>query len=444
MNESLSFLGVDDVTSSWSVDDLLAILRRLTPEQEAELRQQLNLDSDSPIADWFPAAVTSSVMSYHDQLLQFSAYRTHKALSLFVPPLIILLGSAGNVFSFCILRRKPMLKFSTYFYLMILAIADTCVLYFGLVPFWFNNGIGYNVLAQSVWICRSFVVFNYSVSDFSVWLIIAVTAERYIAVCHPMKKDQLCSQSVARKTVVILFLFMLSLHLHFFVTLDIRQWSHRGSTVSSCESAHGFEVLVDSVWPWIDALLYSYLPFIIICVLNVCIIVQVMKSKQLRLGNGSDSCRSRRPTQEGSTRLTVMLLTISFTFLLTTLPQTIVQILAHFLDSRARHDLEVQANFQLAKTVALLLMYLNHSMNFVLYCATGQKFRKQLLWVLCDSRRGSPRGSDGSNGGNAVDVSRANYRSRMMKTLSGLTDTSNRNKTKTEELEMIRLTRQKS
>ena len=432
-----ALLSVEDVT--WSVDELLDILRRLTPEQEQELRAQLNLHPEQPFAEWLlPTDVTQSMTSLQNHLMQFTAHRVHKWLSRVVPPLIILLGSAGNVFSFCILRRKPMLKFSTYFYLMILALADTCVLYFGLVPLWLTEGVGYDVLAQSVWVCRSFTAFGYAVSNFSVWLILAVTFERYIAVCRPMQKDQFCCQKVARKTTASLFIVMLLVHLHFFFTLDVRLWRHNGSPVLQCGSARGYEVLVDTVWPWIDALLYSFLPFVIITVLNARIIVQVLKSKQLRLGSGSDSCRSRRPAQEGSTRLTVMLLTISFAFLLTTLPQTIVQITARFLDATARDDLQLYARFQLAKTVALMLMYLNHSMNFVLYCATGQKFRKQLLWVLCDSRRRSPRSSDGS--GHAADVSQSKIPSRLFRNLSAaLTDSSNRVKTKTEEIQMMRL-----
>ncbi|RUS72857.1 hypothetical protein EGW08_019380 [Elysia chlorotica] len=40
------------------------------------------------------------------------------------------------------------------------------------------------------------------------------------------------------------------------------------------------------------------------------------------------------------------------------------------------------AQFTLARTVTELLMYANHSINFFLYCATGQKFRQQVLTVL--------------------------------------------------------------
>lgn len=93
----------------------------------------------------------------------------------------------------------------------------------------------------------------------------------------------------------------------------------------------------------------------------------------------------RRPSHEGSTRLTVMLLTISFAFLLTTLPMNITSITADFWN-RYREDMGQVAKFTLARTVTELLMYINHSMNF-LYCATGQKFRHQLVWMICYAKR---------------------------------------------------------
>jgi len=45
-------------------------------------------------------------------------------------------------------------------------------------------------------------------------------------------------------------------------------------------------------------------------------------------------------------------------------------------------DLAFAAKLILVRTVCELLMYVNHSINFFLYCATGQKFRRQLcaLW----------------------------------------------------------------
>ena len=71
-----------------------------------------------------------------------------------------------------------MLKFSTYFHLMVLAVADTLVLYIGLLRLWIGELTGYDMRDQADWVCKLTNVIGYTVSDFSVWLIIAVTIER--------------------------------------------------------------------------------------------------------------------------------------------------------------------------------------------------------------------------------------------------------------------------
>ena len=105
------------------------------------------------------------------------------------------------------------------------------------------------------------------------------------------------------------------------------------------------------------------------------------RSQREGLHGGSHKYQQRRPSQEGSTRLTLMLLTISFTFLVTTLPSTLVSIAAAFVGRHSGRDAVTESRFELARTIAELLMYANHAINFYLYCATGQKFRHQLVWM---------------------------------------------------------------
>ena len=78
----------------------------------------------------------------------------------------------------------------------------------------------------------------------------------------------------------------------------------------------------------------------------------------------------------GSLRMTVMLLSVSFTFMLTTLPMTISNIIANTVINTGHNTDRTVAQGLLVHTLALLLMYLNHSVNFLLYCVTGKKFRK--------------------------------------------------------------------
>ena len=330
-----------------------------------------------------------NIRSYEQDLMKYDEFRISKFMLLYVPPILIILGTFGNIFSFIILKRKAMLKFSTYYYLMVLAVADTLVLYIGLLRLWIGELTGFDLKDQADWICKLTNVIGYTVSDFSVWLIIAVTIERYIVVCHPLKANTMCNTVRARKVILGLLAGLFVLNLHFFWTVQIVYYKHNGDTIPQCAGGAEHAHLVDQVWPWVDTIIYSFLPFVVIIVLNVLIVHQVILARRHRVELRSGSMyehSQRRPSHEGSTRLTIMLLTITFAFLLTTLPMTIANIMAFFLDEYKTNLHEV-SKFKLARTITELLMYINHSMNFFLYCATGQKFRHQLVWMVCYSKR---------------------------------------------------------
>jgi hypothetical protein len=87
----------------------------------------------------------------------------HKHLQLYIPPIIIALGTFGNIFAFVILKNRAMLKLSTYFFLMVMAIADTLVLYAGLLPIWIGQMTSVDFRDLSDWSCKLSNVFGSTV-----------------------------------------------------------------------------------------------------------------------------------------------------------------------------------------------------------------------------------------------------------------------------------------
>ena len=58
-------------------------------------------------------------------------------------------------------------------------------------------------------------------------------------------------------------------------SLKVVTYHHNNEEIHACAGGPNYELLVDEIWPWVDIMLYSCLPFLIICVLNVHIIRQV-------------------------------------------------------------------------------------------------------------------------------------------------------------------------
>ena len=371
--------------SSVNLTQLATLLNQLNPEQLEELYNRL--DILHPEEPGF-----KNIPPYEQDLTPYVEYKIYKTIWMYFPPILIVLGTFGNIFSFFILKRKAMLKFSTYFYLMVLAIADTLVLFIGLLPLWIGELTGFKLIHTADWICKATNAIGYTVSDFSVWLIIAVTTERYIVVCHPLKASTMCNTPRARNVIIGLLAGFFLLNIHFLWTVEIIKYKYGVQQGVECRATKSHEVFMETIWPWCDAFLYSFLPFLIIVVLNSLIIRQVILARRSRavlaeLATGD--YEQRRPSHEGSTRLTVMLLTISFAFLLTTLPMNIVNITGNFIQKQSSEPISTRtlARFKLARTITQMLMYCNHSINFFLYCATGQKFRHQLVWMVCYAKR---------------------------------------------------------
>ena len=400
-----------------NVTTILLLINRLTPGDRALLYNQLGVTDEEGIIHLLGNQNTVSDASYEEQLMEYNDYRAHKELRRYVPPLLLFLGTVGNILSFVILMQRPMRKFSTYIYLAVLSVTDTLVLYVGLLRLWTQEISGHDIRNLN-WVCKVINVIGYTVSDYSVWLIIAVTVERYIAVCHPLRAHSMCNRKRALTVISFLLCLMFTINLHFFWTADVVSYQHGDEMIEQCAGLDAFKTLVVDIWPWVDAIIYSFLPFVSILVLNALIIRQVIRARRHRTELQSSSVyreqKHARQQQESNYKLTVMLLTISFTFLLTTLPVNISLIATAFWNPYVK-DLKVVAKFTLIRTITELLMYTNHSMNFFLYCATGQKFRQQLGWLLCRRFMRNPFGGNPVFRNNTTQHSRLSENGRNMR-----------------------------
>ena len=110
-----------------------------------------------------------------------------------------------------------------------------------------------------------------------------------------------------------------------------------------------------------------------------------------------------RLTESNAVQLGLILATITVAFLVTTLPMTVVVIVKAFYESLSSpgdaidvlpstdvdghssrymdRRVDDDARRGLARLVCELLMYTNHSINFFLYCAAGEKFRRELAVI---------------------------------------------------------------
>lgn len=335
------------------------------------------------------------VHHYEKELIVLPSYYLHKKLLQIVPPILIAIGTTGNALSFLVMKRHAS-RIPMYSYLCVLSVLDLLVLYVGLLRLWVAQLWDVDPRNASNWMCKLVVFLGYVCSDASVWTIVTVTVERFFAICKPFYlRSVFTSKRFTKLWLFAPIVVFSAVNCHFFFTVQLRTVHN----VSLCYSVDSYDFLVHKTWPWIDAALYSFVPTIIISVLNAKIVLQFIRAKKRRKllktheHISDDSTKRRNNGKTSNRKFTVMMLMVSMSFLVTTLPNNTVLIITAVWNDYGT-SAENIALFTLIKTITELLMYTNHAINFFLYCASGRKFRTQLVDMCPGSKMSSRYDSD--------------------------------------------------
>ena len=101
---------------------------------------------------------------------------------------------------------------------------------------------------------------------------------------------------------------------------------------------------------------------------NLAIIYKFSKAKLLSANNGTTS--TSQALSKSSMKGVTLLVTVSIMFILLTGPSSVVYSITHYPHLVVTGALNVMAT-------------LNHSINSVLYCIVGSRFRHELMDTLC-------------------------------------------------------------
>ena len=332
---------------------------------------------------------------------------------------------------------------STCVYMAAISVLDSFILvinlcyfissYTGETRFYFGND----------WACSCHYFLFYFSIHFDVLMLLAMTIDRFIVVRFPLKAQVLCTPKSAVKAVAGIGLFSFALNLHVFFIRRMIESGDPKDPLTCWYTDPDVEFFATKVYTWIDASVYSFIPFLSLAVLNVLIIRQLRTSRRFskqftqRLGreisisktkqstssrgDGQSENQSSRKTARSSQRsgedlnssvssitksahsdtpsdnhnkkpgskstskignanITVMLLAVSFTFLLLTSPVVIVLLYKRYFWLPSSNVEKARA--QLVHAFVDNLMYTNHAINFLLYCLSGRRFRRELAKLL--------------------------------------------------------------
>lgn len=285
--------------------------------------------------------------------------------SVFTP--IILLGCAvGNIVSFFVLLRPRLRKQTTSVYLAVICVAEMGTCYTGLLRQFLLDAFNLDIRINS-FTCRIHIYLTYVFLRLAPILLALVTLQRYLYI------SQLAYCSL-KSTCIQLFcciLFVCLAEFHLFLFYDFTYSDTRPRSDNA-----PFECTVDKyryktyykfrseIYPKLTLIAYTIVPLTIIIIGNALVVRTVRQASK----------RSRSTTQKKRS-VTRMLYAVSILYTVLTTPASI------FL-AVAPTSYQLAPAFRVQWTLLRLLFYLCHSVNFLLFCASGTFFRQELRAFL--------------------------------------------------------------
>ena len=342
-------------------------------------------------------------------------------VEVYVVGTLCVVGIAGNTLSIAVLGRDQTNRRTTGFMLQMLAVADAvylvcCLIYQTLScavkwTDWLPSAVrrGWPYIEPYTWPMASMA------QTATVWLVVVLTADRYIAICRPLHAAQYSTVSRVRSAVATVWIVAALYNLpRFFerdvVVVDVSANSTSPAVTSSSDvvpSTTSPQMIVDGGRAAVqrtamrDDALYVLvyktclffvvrflIPFTALAFFNHRLIAAMRASDQIRQRSGRYFGGSGGLKERQHTRILVVVVIV---FVVCELPDLTLRAwsaLHHYAPDCVafpRHRL------MYVNVASNLLLAVNSCVNFVIYCFMGRRFRFVLLRMIGCSRDG--RGS---------------------------------------------------
>ncbi|KAK2158225.1 hypothetical protein LSH36_174g02023 [Paralvinella palmiformis] len=281
---------------------------------------------------------------------------------------IIVFGTIGNLLSGLVMMRKSLQRHTTSLYLTVLAVVDTAVLYTGLLRYWIRALYGLDIRTLSVAGCKLHIFLVYFLVHFEAWILVWVAVERLVAIFVPHRAKDLFTKKSAAIQLIVTATALMILNAHFF-------WTETIVDTYCFPSDTKYEYFRNVVWSWIDFVVASLAPFVLMISINVAIIVRLVYLRKRHNLNARADDKTRMTT------MTTILITVSCMFFITTAPITIYIGTQKHWRSKAETDRD-EAKIELVWASVNMAAYTNCATNFILYCLSGPSFRRELVKML--------------------------------------------------------------
>ena len=266
---------------------------------------------------------------------------------------------------------------------MVLAVSDIVYLNTGLMRQWVRVLTGTDIRETNLAVCKIHTFVVHWTSHLSSWLLVAATVQRLCSVVLPLKARDIFTSTNIWISMLVIGACLAAVDATMFWT-EGDVFDEETNITYKCTYLDKHEFYVNNVFPWMDLMLLVVIPFLIMLISNIVIIRTVCKTTRIRRTMSQNHGRGGRRTTNS---MTAMMLTTSFAFLFLMFPLAISLTFINDIVPEGQEEPLTEARIDVAWAVVSVLAYINNAINFLLYCISGELFRRTLLSYCCKKYR---------------------------------------------------------
>lgn len=308
-------------------------------------------------------------------------------VDIYIVSFLCVFGISGNILSIVVIGKDRAVRGTTGFLLQMLAFADamyltTCLFYQA-----FNTVEQYTNWAPAlseVWTyTEPYVWPTASIAQTcAVWLVVVVTADRYVAICKPLHAPQYSTLTNMRRAVAVVWVFSIVYNLpRFFERAVVEQFdplTNKTSVTVQKTDLRTNNLYVVVYKTCLFFIVRFFIPLSSLAFFNTRLIQAIKESSRLRGVKVREVHRKER--------YTLTLVVVVLVFVVCELPDFVLRLWISLPISASFMQDNIWT-FRYINVISNLFLTINSCVNFVIYCFMGQKFRRILLQVLCRKRR---------------------------------------------------------
>uniref|UniRef100_UPI00398E7D6B probable G-protein coupled receptor 139 n=1 Tax=Pristiophorus japonicus TaxID=55135 RepID=UPI00398E7D6B len=297
-------------------------------------------------------------------------------------PILAIVGVPANLITIFILSRgKCGLSKCFTRYLVAMAAADLMFLIFDVILFEIKDAYFPYSFLNFTPICSLIITLLFIFSDCSVWLTVAFTFDRFIAICYQTLRTKYCTEKTVTLVITVVCLFSILENVPLYFVFEPREIID--NVPWSCSVKSSFYTL--PMWVaflWLETILSPIVPFVLIVLLNAMTIRHIVLANRVRSSlRGNKVQNPTDPEVENRRKSIILLLAISGSFILLWMVNVIVFICVQFVDAQFL-DANYTDSFTIAEQSGYMLSCLSACTNTFIYAVSQNKFREELKIVI--------------------------------------------------------------